>query len=145
MAGTKRKDSRSDAIRKPLSKSLLLPMSGQSARDMSLAMTPKPTPEYVKSLLSRRYGIDAALPNHLTINCVKAAHISNCGSAKEQSTLRCYARVSGQVRFVRRSSPPPVGWYCNSTYQVSVFHRTPPLRPLKTGDTFAPRLCFSRR
>ena len=37
MAGTKRRPTRPGAIRKPLSKSLLLPMSAQSARDMSLA------------------------------------------------------------------------------------------------------------
>jgi hypothetical protein len=37
MAGTKRKGTRPDANRKPLSKSLLLPMLAQSARDMSLA------------------------------------------------------------------------------------------------------------
>jgi hypothetical protein len=37
MAGTKRKSIRPGANRKPLSKSSLLPMSAQSARDMSLA------------------------------------------------------------------------------------------------------------
>ncbi|SOE97454.1 hypothetical protein SAMN05414139_10582 [Burkholderia sp. D7] len=37
MAGTKRKATRAGANRKPLSKSLLLPMSAQSAREMSLA------------------------------------------------------------------------------------------------------------
>jgi hypothetical protein len=37
MAATKRKATRPGAIRKPLSKSLLLPMAAQSARDMSLA------------------------------------------------------------------------------------------------------------
>jgi hypothetical protein len=37
MTGSKRKPTRPGAIRKPLSKSLLLPMSAQSARDMSLA------------------------------------------------------------------------------------------------------------
>jgi hypothetical protein len=37
MAGTKRKTTRPGTIRKPLSKSLLLPMSAQSAREMSLA------------------------------------------------------------------------------------------------------------
>jgi hypothetical protein len=37
MAGIKRKTARPGAIRKPLSKSLLLPMPPQSARDMSLA------------------------------------------------------------------------------------------------------------
>jgi hypothetical protein len=37
MTGTKRKGSRPAAIRKPLSKSALLPMPAQSARDMSLA------------------------------------------------------------------------------------------------------------
>jgi hypothetical protein len=37
MAGTKRKATRPGANRKPLSKSLLLPMSAQSAREMSLA------------------------------------------------------------------------------------------------------------
>jgi len=37
MAGTKRKPTRPGAIRKPLSKSLLLPMSAQSARELSLA------------------------------------------------------------------------------------------------------------
>jgi hypothetical protein len=37
MAGTKRKDTRPGATRKPLSKSLLLPIAAQSARDMSLA------------------------------------------------------------------------------------------------------------
>src|SRR5471032_782629 len=37
MAGTKRKAIRPGANRKPLSKSLLLPMSAQSAREMSLA------------------------------------------------------------------------------------------------------------
>jgi hypothetical protein len=37
MAGTKRKTTRPGANRKPLSKSLLLPMAAQSARDMSLA------------------------------------------------------------------------------------------------------------
>ena len=37
MAGTKRKATRPGAHRNPLSKSLLLPMSAQSAREMSLA------------------------------------------------------------------------------------------------------------
>jgi hypothetical protein len=37
MAGTKRKPTRPGAIRKPLSKSSLLPMPAQSAREMSLA------------------------------------------------------------------------------------------------------------
>src|SRR5476649_77197 len=37
MTGIKRKPTRPGANRKPLSKSLLLPMSAQSARDMSLA------------------------------------------------------------------------------------------------------------
>ena len=37
MAGTKRKSTRSSVIRKPLSKSALLPMSAQSARELSLA------------------------------------------------------------------------------------------------------------
>jgi hypothetical protein len=37
MAGAKRKPTRAGANRKPLSKSLLLPMAAQSARDMSLA------------------------------------------------------------------------------------------------------------
>jgi hypothetical protein len=37
MAGTKQKATRPSANRKPLSKSLLLPMAAQSARDMSLA------------------------------------------------------------------------------------------------------------
>jgi len=37
MAGRTQKATRPSAIRKPLSKSLLLPMSAQSARDMSLA------------------------------------------------------------------------------------------------------------
>src|SRR5471032_102022 len=37
MAGTKRKATRPGANRKPLSKSLLLPMAAQSAREMSLA------------------------------------------------------------------------------------------------------------
>jgi len=37
MAGNKRKSTRPGANRKPLSKSLLLPMSAQSAREMSLA------------------------------------------------------------------------------------------------------------
>jgi hypothetical protein len=37
MAGTKRKSTRPGANRKPLSKSLLLPMSMQSAREKSLA------------------------------------------------------------------------------------------------------------
>jgi hypothetical protein len=37
MAGTKRKATRPGAIRNPPSRSLLLPMSAQSARDMSLA------------------------------------------------------------------------------------------------------------
>ena len=37
MTGTKRKATRPGANRKPLSKSLLLPMSAQSAREMSLA------------------------------------------------------------------------------------------------------------
>jgi hypothetical protein len=37
MAGRKRKATRPGANRKPLSKSLLLPMAAQSARDMSLA------------------------------------------------------------------------------------------------------------
>jgi hypothetical protein len=37
MTGTKRKATRTGANRKPLSKSLLLPMSAQSAREMSLA------------------------------------------------------------------------------------------------------------
>lgn len=37
MAGTKRKSTRPSVIRKPLSKSALLPMSAQSARELSLA------------------------------------------------------------------------------------------------------------
>ena len=37
MVGTKRKPTRPGAIRKPLSKSLLLPMPAQSARELSLA------------------------------------------------------------------------------------------------------------
>jgi hypothetical protein len=37
MAGTKRKPTRPGAIRKPLSKSALLPMPAQSARELSLA------------------------------------------------------------------------------------------------------------
>src|ERR1700693_4032742 len=37
MAGTKRKTTRPGANRKPLSKSLLLPMAAQSARELSLA------------------------------------------------------------------------------------------------------------
>ena len=37
MAGTKRKSIRPSVIRKPLSKSALLPMSAQSARELSLA------------------------------------------------------------------------------------------------------------
>jgi hypothetical protein len=37
MAGTKRKSARPGSNRKPLSKSLLLPMAAQSAREMSLA------------------------------------------------------------------------------------------------------------
>jgi hypothetical protein len=37
MAGTKRRPTRPGAIRKPLSKSLLLPMAAHSAREMSLA------------------------------------------------------------------------------------------------------------